>query len=133
MSIGQFTIRILAVSAMVCSAAGSALADIRPMPLGGNWQLPSSEWLVAAPGGRPELLAQWGALPPVPPEERQQMRQQMREHWQQMPPEQRDERRREARERWQQMPSDERQRIREEMRERGGYGDGRHRGHGDRR
>jgi len=64
----------------------------------------------------------------MPPEQRQQMRQQMREHWQQMPPEQREVRRQEYRERWQQLPSDERQRIREEMRERGGYGEGRHHG-----
>lgn len=70
---------------------------------------------------------------PMAPEQRQQMRQQMREHWQQMPPEQRDARRQEYRERGQQMPSEERQRIREEMRERGGYGEERHHGRGDRR
>ena len=77
--------------------------------------------------GQPITLAQWGSLPAVPPDQREQMRQQMREHWQQMPPEQREERRQAARERWQQMPQEERQRIREEMRERGGYGEGRHR------
>lgn len=64
------------------------------------------------------------ARQPVPFEQRQQMRQEMREHWQQMPPDRRDMRREEYRERWQQqMPSGERQRLREEMREqRGGYG-----------
>lgn len=70
------------------------------------------------------------ARPPVPFEERQQMREQMREHWRQMPPEQRYERREEYRERWQQMPYDERQRMREEMREHRG---GRHGGRHDRR
>lgn len=66
------------------------------------------------------------ARPQVPTEQRQQMRQQMREHWQQMPPEQREWRRDEGRERWQQqMPSDERQRLREQMREQRGYGGGR--------
>lgn len=77
------------------------------------------------------LWAIAGAIPieareQVPFEQRQQMRQQMREHWQQMPPDQRDFRRQDSRERWQQMPSDERQRLREEMRgqrrEQGGRG-----------
>lgn len=60
----------------------------------------------------------------LPPEQRQQMRQQMRQHWQQMPPEQRDWRRQES-QRWpQQVPFDERQRMREEMREQRGGGRG---------
>lgn len=65
----------------------------------------------ADPGrdGRPGRLS---------PEERQQMRQQMREHWQQMPPEQREYRRQEMRERWQQMPPEDRQRWREDRRRR---------------
>lgn len=67
------------------------------------------------------------------PEQRQQMRQQMREHWQQMPPDQRDLRRQDNRERWQPMPADERQRMREEMRgQRGGNG-GRFGGRDERR
>ena len=106
MSIGYDIARVLMVAATICVGA-AARADI--------------------PMEQPIVMAQWGALPPVPPDQRQQMRQQMREHWQQMPPERREERRHEARERWQQMPQEERQRIREEMRERGGYGDGRHR------
>lgn len=106
MTIGHGTARALAVAVAIC-AAGPAWAGL--------------------PQGGAVILAQWGALPSVSPDQREQMRQQMREHWQQMPPEQRDERRRESRERWQQMPDEERQRIREEMRERGGNGGGRHR------
>ncbi len=62
----------------------------------------------------------------LPPDERRQMRQQMRDHWQQMPPEQRQlirEERRERRERheaFQQMPPEDRYRLREEMRGRPG-------------
>lgn len=51
-------------------------------------------------------------------EERQQMRQQMREHWQQMPPEQQRDYRQERRERWQQLPPEERERRREDKRRR---------------
>jgi len=54
---------------------------------------------------------QWRDLPP---EERRQMRQQMREHWQQ----DREFRREEGGpRRWQDVPPDERRRMREEMRE----------------
>lgn len=77
--------------------------------------------LAHADPGRPGRLS---------PEERQQMRQQMREHWQQMPPEQRDYRRQELRDRWQQMPPDERQRWRDERRRR--HDDGREGGWGGR-
>jgi hypothetical protein len=70
----------------------------------------------------------------LPPEERRQMRQQMREHWQQ----DRELRRDERRQRWQDVPPEDRRRMREEMREqrdwqpyrdsgRGGGGRGRHR------
>ncbi|MGE5493171.1 MAG: DUF3106 domain-containing protein [Actinomycetota bacterium] len=118
MSIGRYVVAALWIGAGM--AAGSARADIRPLPVQAAWQPTQQEAPFVAPErlvrGGYELLAQWNTLPP---EQRQQMRQQMREHWQQMPPEQRQERR----ERWQQMPSEERQRIREEMRERGGYGD----------
>lgn len=121
----------VAIGAAVWMAAAGARADIRLATLQMGWQAPSIDRFVPDAGeavrGRPELLAQWGALPP---EQRQQMRQQMREHWQQMPPERREERRQEYRDRWQQLPSDERQRIRDEMRERGTYGGG-HRGRGD--
>lgn len=68
------------------------------------------------------LLALWGSAAPgwaqgywrdLPPEERRQMRQQMREHWQQ----DRELRREERRQRWQDVPPDDRRRMREEMRE----------------
>lgn len=70
----------------------------------------------------------------LPPEERRQMRQQMREHWQQ----DRELRRDERRQRWQDVPPEDRRRMREEMREqrdwqpyrdsgRGSGGRGRHR------
>lgn len=54
------------------------------------------------------------------PEERQQMRQQMREHWKQMPPEEREAYRQKRRERWEQMPPEEQQRKRDERRARDG-------------
>ena len=74
----------------------------------------------------PEL---WASLSP---EERQQMRSQIRDHWRNMPPEERQKRREEMHERWQQMSPEERQQIRETIRERrgddgppaGGYGPG---------
>lgn len=49
----------------------------------------------------------------LPPEERRQMRQQMREHWQQ----DREVRRDEGRQRWQDVPPEDRRRMREEIRE----------------
>jgi len=67
----------------------------------------------------------------LPPEERRQMRQQMREHWQQ----DRDIRRDERRQRWQDVPPEDRRRMREEIREQRDwqpYRDGRG-GHGRRR
>jgi hypothetical protein len=51
-------------------------------------------------------------LDPLPPEQRRQMRQQMREHWLQLPPEER----RERREAFQQMAPEDRLRVREELR-----------------
>lgn len=119
---------VFGMTAALWSAAGGARAESRPSVLPGSGSFPVVETPAGSPGqataGSSLLLAQWSGLPP---EQRQQMRQQMREHWQQMPPEQREERRQEIRERWQQVPSEERQRIREEMRERGGNPDGRHR------
>jgi predicted phage gp36 major capsid-like protein len=62
----------------------------------------------------------------LPPDQRRQMRQEMREQWQQMPQEDRQRFRDERRERWQQMPQEDRQRMRDEMRgrrdEAGGQG-----------
>ena len=52
----------------------------------------------------------------LPPDQRRQMRQEMREQWQQLPPEDRQRLREERRERWQQMPQEDRQRMRDEMR-----------------
>ncbi|HRE18538.1 MAG TPA: hypothetical protein PLW86_15970 [Rhodocyclaceae bacterium] len=52
------------------------------------------------------------------PDERQQMRQQMREHWQQMPPEQQRDYRQQRQERWQQYTPEERERWRDERRRR---------------
>ena len=62
----------------------------------------------------------------MPPEERRQMRQEMREQWRQMPQEDRQRMRDEHRERWQ-MPQEDRQRMRDEMRGHGGspHGGGR--------
>lgn len=54
--------------------------------------------------------ARWRDLPP---EDRRQMRQQMREHWQQ----EREIRREEAVRRWHEVPPEERRRLREEIRE----------------
>lgn len=59
----------------------------------------------------------------VPPEERRQMRQQMREHWQQLPPDRQHalrEERRERREGFQQMPPEDRMRLRDDIRGRHG-------------
>ena len=53
----------------------------------------------------------------LPPDERRQMRQQMREHWQQ----DRDVRRDEGGRRWQDVPPEDRRRLREEMREQRGW------------
>ena len=66
----------------------------------------------------------------LPPDERRQLRQEMREHWQQLPPEERQRIRQEHQERrdaFQQMPAEDRSRLREELR---GQRDGRGGGHG---
>lgn len=52
----------------------------------------------------------------LPPEQRRQMRQEMRERWREMPQEDRQRMREQRHERWQQMPQENRQRMREEMR-----------------
>lgn len=58
----------------------------------------------------------------LPPDERRQLRQQMREHWQQMPPEDRQRFRQERQERierrdaFQQMAPEDRSRLRDELR-----------------
>lgn len=68
------------------------------------------------PGGR-EPLRQWQQ---IPPEERREIRQQLREHWQQGPREERDERyerREEGRNAFHRMPREDRLRLRDELRE----------------
>lgn len=55
----------------------------------------------------------------LPPEERRQMRQQMREHWQQ----DREARREAAGPHWRDLPPEDRRRLRDEMRERRGWPD----------
>lgn len=57
----------------------------------------------------------------LPPEERRQMRQQMREHWQQ----DNEIRRHEGGRRWREVPPEERRQMREEMREQRAWQDGR--------
>ncbi|RIX46165.1 MAG: periplasmic heavy metal sensor [Rhodocyclales bacterium GT-UBC] len=55
----------------------------------------------------------------LPPDERRQLRQQMREHWQQMPPEDKQrfrQERQERREAFQQMAPEDRSRLRDELR-----------------
>ena len=52
----------------------------------------------------------------LPPDQRRQMRQEMREQWRQAPQEDRQRMREEHRERVQQMPQEDRQRMRDEMR-----------------
>ena len=71
----------------------------------------------------------------MPPDQRRQMRQEMREQWRTVPPDERHRLHEERRERWQQMPPEDRQRLREEMRGQrpppppgGGYGGGGQRG-----
>ncbi len=54
----------------------------------------------------------------LPPDERRQMRQQMREHWQQEREMRRDDN---PAGRWRDVPPEDRQRLREEMRERHGW------------
>ncbi len=66
----------------------------------------------------------------LPPDERRQLRQEMRDHWRQLPPEERQrfrQEREERRELLQQMPAEDRSRLRDELR---GQRDGRGGGHG---
>ena len=62
----------------------------------------------------------------MPPDQRRQMRQEMREQWRQTPQDDRQRMHGEQRERWQ-MPQEDRQRMRDEMRGHGGspHGGGR--------
>jgi hypothetical protein len=61
----------------------------------------------------------------MPPDQRRQMRQEMRDYWRQAPQEDRQRYRENRRDSWQPMPQDDRQRMRDEMRgRRDGYGGG---------
>jgi uncharacterized membrane protein len=61
----------------------------------------------------------------VPPDQRRQMRQEMRDYWRQAPQDDRQRYRENRRDNWQPMPQDDRQRMRDEMRgRRDGYGGG---------
>lgn len=63
----------------------------------------------------------------IPPDQRRQMRQEMREQWRQMPQGDHQRFRDDRRGQWRQMPQDDRQRMRDEMRGHGpppGYGGG---------
>ena len=71
----------------------------------------------------------------LPPDERRQLRQEMRDHWQQLPPDEKQrlrQERHERRESFQQMPTEDRNRLRDELRgqrdARSGGPGGEHRG-----
>ncbi len=72
---------------------------------------------LAAIGG---ALAHGGGWRDLPPEERRQMRQQMREQWQQDRELRRDDGY-EGRHRWREVPPEDRRRMREEMRDQHGW------------
>lgn len=129
MRIKRHVVQVLALTAGLWAVSGVARADIRQASRPHGWQQMAVEQAAGDEmGTRHEVYAVYAQWTGLPPEQRQQMRQQMRQHWQQMPPEQREIRRQEYRDRWQQVPWDERQRIREEIREqRGGYGGRGHR------
>lgn len=71
-----------------------------------------------APLGNGWAQSRWRDLPP---EERQQMRQQMRDHWQQEQAARNDDMAQHAR--WRDLPPEDRRRMREEMREQGSWHD----------
>lgn len=65
----------------------------------------------------------------MPPDQRRQMRQEMRDYWRQAPQDDRQRYRENRRDGWQPMPQDDRQRMRDETRgRRDGYGGGQYGG-----
>lgn len=115
-------VRLMALAVSLLAVGGLAEASVRL----GTWEASPVPRVVERQPSFGEQLAYLG------PEQRREMRQQMRDQWQQSPPSRREERREfreQYRERWQQMPSDDRYRMREEMREQRG----RDRGFGGRR
>lgn len=106
MQSGLFISRFLLLAATLSGLSGMAQAELSQ--------------------GAAIQLAQYEQLPP---EQRREMRRQMREHWQQMPQDQRQERRerfrddrQNRRDTFQQMPPEDRQRMREELRGRHEFG-----------
>ena len=75
--------------------------------------------LLSQLGSTGGVWAQQGHWRDLPPDERRQMRQQMREHWQQ----EREIRRDDGAPRWRDVPLDERRQMREQMREQRGWPD----------
>lgn len=68
--------------------------------------------------GRTQAFLREERLSYLSPEERDRMRDQIRQQWEQMSPEERQRHREEWRNRWQRVPPEERQRHREEFRQR---------------
>ena len=100
--------------------------ELNSMPAVMKRRVALSVLLLSLLGSAGGVWAQQGYWRELPPDERRQIRQEMREHWQQLPSEQRQNQRREQRERWQQMPPEERQRAKDEWRQQrqqleGGY------------
>ena len=107
-----FAAAVLAGTGVVACASAS-LAESRPTIA---FEMDAGE---LGPAAKPSP-EQWASLSP---EERQQMRSQIRDHWRNMPSEERQKKREEMHERWQQMSPEERQQIRETIRERRGGDD----------
>ena len=111
----KYVVRLLALAAGLWIIGGTAEAGVRTAWSGRT----AGEQVADRSAGRQQLAY-------LGPEQRREMRQQMREQWQQSPPrreERRPDLREQNRERLQQMPSDDRHRLREELREqRGGRG-----------
>lgn len=107
---------------------GSAVAGMQFAPAGpAHWPLTAAEAVTpvvpavirggGVPGAGERNRELWAGLAP---EQRQEMRQQMRDHWHQGQGDGRGAQRQEWRERWQQRAPEERQRMREDFRERRG-------------
>lgn len=99
--------KMMQIIVCVWALAGAAVADTAS-----DWSAKQRDL-----SDRSEARVQSFELAVLSPDQREHMRQQMREHWQQLPPEQRQNQRREQRERWQQMPPEERQRAKDEWRQ----------------
>ena len=107
-----FATAVLA-GAGVTASASMSWAELRPMIA---FEMSAGELEPAARS----FHGQWVSLSP---EERQQMRSQIRDHWRNMPAEERQKKRQEMQQRWQQRSPEDRQQIRETIRERRGGDD----------